>query len=365
MKTILPRRTGKPARADPKTRKRQQRGSILIELLVGVLVFGVLSAALTPIMRSVISMNDRAYDERHKLNNALIGSALMTVASTSQLGRLPAPATSGSHSNSIYNPSDTSPIGLALTAALIQSGLNMNEVNDDGRAAALLRVYQSVSPDPLVTPLYFQNGPLVQLRYDVGVIYLTKCAKANTSCNPNPVTGIAGDSPRMTQSNFATWSSSGTDGPAFYVSSLPVQKMMLSNTVQRLERIRDAMLSYLRTQQLTASGSDTTNWYPNQNGLSSPGNRAGMNPMVNQGCRDGWYRLDDAASQILPRLGLSTMEYGKTAWGGSIEYCRDYDPTGSQNSDEPPHYGALRISSDVSSGQPPHSLPGNNVVLTF
>lgn len=358
------KKSGRPARASPKKTHNQQ-GSILIELLIGVLVFGLLSAALTPVMRSIITMNDRAYDERNRLNNVLIGSALMSVAATSYYGRLPAPVSTGSQINAIYDPGNISPSGLALTAALIQAGLNINEINDDGKSSSNLRVYQAVSPDPLVTPLYFQNGPLIQLRYDVGAIYLTKCAKTNSNCNPNPLTGIPGDSQAMTTSNYATWQSSGSDGPAFYVSSLPIQKMMLSNTVQRLERIRESMLGYLRAQQLTASGSDTTNWYPNQNGLPEQGNRSGANPLLNQGCRDGWYRLDDGSSQILPILGLSVMEFGKTAWGGSIEYCRDYDPTGTQIANTPPHYAALRIFSDVSTGQPPHTLPGNNVVLTF
>lgn len=358
------KRYSRRPRARPKP-LATQRGSVLLELMIGVLIFGILSAALTPIMRSVISMNDRAYEERHRLNNVLIGQALLSVASTSQYGRLPPPANTAGLISAVHDPSDTGPTGLAVTSALVQAGLNMTEVNDDGRAGARVRVYQLISPPAIVTPMYFQNGPLVQLRYDVGTIYLTQCVRSDSGCNPNPSTGIPGTSPVLTTSNYSSWTTTGTDGPAFYVSSLPIQKMMLSTTVQRLDRVREAMLGYLRVQQLTASGSDVTNWYPNQNGLSAPGNRTVSDPLLNQGCHDGWYRLDDAGSQVLAVLGLSALEYGRTAWGGSIEYCRDYDPAGMQAANTPPHYAALRILADVSTGQPPHTLPGNNVVLTF
>lgn len=351
------------ARARP-NRRQAQRGFALLEIMISVLVIGILSAALGPLMRSIITMNERAYEERHRLNNLRIGAALMSVASSSKLGRLPAPVTSGALTNAIYNPADSTPAGLALSSALVQAGVNMAEVNDDGRTAANVRVYQMVSPPAMQTPLFFQSGPSVFLRYDVGAIYLTACSKGSADCNPGPG-GVPGDSAAMTVANHANWATSGTDGSPFLISSLPVQKMMLANTVQRLERLREAMVGYLRVQQLTASASDSTNWYPNQLGNSEPGSLATSNPAGNQDCLDGWYRLDDG-NNILPTLGLAGEEFGQTAWGGSIEYCRDYDPTGLQDPDQPPHYAALRILRDISQGLPPdNAVRGNNVFLTF
>jgi hypothetical protein len=249
---------------------------------------------------------------------------------------------------------------------LTQSGVNPSEINDDGTASKNVRVYQLVQGLTQQVPLYFRSGPLVTLTYDFGAIYLTTCPKGSTTCNPNSATGVPGDSQAISANNYTTWSTSGSDGRANFVSSLPIQKQMLATTVQRLDKVRDTLLSYLRTQQVTAAGGDTTNWYPNQDGKATPGSLSGANPATNQGCRDGWYDLSQAGVSVLPTVGLSAQEYGMTAWGGPIQYCRDYDPTGAGTPNAPPHYAAIRINVNVSAGLAPDgAVPGNNIVLTF
>jgi len=341
------------------------RGFTLVELLITVMVIGVVTILLAPTFNSLITSQRLAYDEKHHLNNQLIGSGLLNYAANStQNGRLPPPYTGSGYTKTVYNPADGSPSGIALAQSLTQSGINPSEINDDGTASKNVRVYQLVQGLTQQVPLYFRSGPLVTLTYDFGAIYLTACAKTDTTCNPNPATGVPGDSPALSAANYTTWSTSGRDGRAHFVSSLPIQKQMLATTVQRLDKVRDTLLSYLRTQQVTAAGGDTTNWYPNQAGASAPGSLSGANPATNQGCRDGWYSLFSTA--VLPTVGLSAQEYGITAWGGAIEYCRDYDPTGTGTPDAPPHYAAIRINANVSAGLgPDHAVPGNNIVLTF
>jgi len=344
-----------------------QRGFTLVELMVTVIVIGIMSMVLAPAFGSFVSAQKLAYADKHRMNNQLIGVALLKYAANSTTtGRLPAAYTGGGYTKTVYNPSDGTAAGLALTQTLTQSGINPGEINDDGTTVKKVRVYQLVQGLTQSVPLYFQSGPLATLTFDFGAIYLTDCMLATASCNPTAGTGVPGTSAAMTSGNYTTWAIAGTDGTAFFVSSLSIQKDMLATTVQRLDKIRDSLISYLRVQQVTAGGSDTTNWYPNQAGAAAAGTLTGGVPGTNQGCRDGWYDLSNAGVTVLPTIGLSASEFGTTAWGGAIQYCRDYDPTAAKAANAAPHYAAIRILASVSSGSAPdNAVVGNNIVLTL
>lgn len=339
-----------------------QQGFTLVELLIVVLVLGVVSVLLAPAYSSLMSAQKSAYVEKHRLNNMLVGNSLISyAANATQYGRLPAAYTGSGYTKTVYDPANAT-----LAQVLTQSGVNPAEINDDATAARNVRVYQVVQGLAQAVPLYFQSGPQVTLTYDFGALYMTTCPKASTTCNPTAATGVPGSSPALTAANYTTWATTGTDGQAYFVSSLPVQKQMLATTVQRLDKVRDSLLSYFRGQQITAAGGDTTNWYPNQLGASAAGSLSGATPATNQGCRDGWYNLQNVAVSVLPTVGLAHEEYGVTAWGGAIQYCRDYDPTGASGADTAPHYAALRIHKNASvGGAPDAAVPGNNIVLTF
>lgn len=342
---------------------RLERGFTLIELLVTIIVIGIVTVMLSPVLGDLIASQRQAYNEKHNLNNQLIAKGLTDFArNNSALGRLPAPYTGGGYNSTVYNPSDATPAGVALTQSLTQTGVQVSEINDDGTAARKVRTYQVVTTPTINVPLYFQSGPLVTLQYDFGVLYLTGCERGNTGCNGGGSPG--GSSPLLTAANIATYATNTADGAPQFVSSLPVQKEMLIKSTQRLERVRDTLLGYLRSREISAAAGDTTNWFPNQLGNSAAGSLAGAAPAANQGCRDGWYTLSTDTT-ILLTIGLAPEEFGRTAWGGTIQYCRDYDPNGTSGANNPPHYGALRINKNVSTGGAPSATPGDNIVLTF
>lgn len=338
--------------------KARVAGFTLLEMVIALVVIASLAPLLAGAFAQYQTASRAAYQDKHRLNDQQIASALLHYAATqTALGTLPAAYSGAGYTSTVYNPGDTSAGGLALTQALTQSGVAPGELNDDGTTGRRVRVYQRVDNLVQQVPLYFQSGPLVALRYQFGAVYVTACPWAETVCNPTAATGVPGSSPVLTGANYQTWSTSGTDLPPAYLSSLPLQKNMLATTVQRLDKVRDALLAYLRAQQVTAAGGDATNWYPGT-GLG------GAAPASNQGCRDGWYDL--SSTTVLPTVGLTTAEFGRSAWGAPVQFCRDYDPTGTKAPNASPHYGAIRIHASVSQGLAPDAaVTGNNVVLSF
>lgn len=338
----------------------KNRGFTLAEMMVTLGLSSIMLTLMTPLYQEMAATQQNAYAEKHKFNNLLIGQALLSAASgKGAKGQLPPPYTGGGYTNAIYNPNDTSTPGTSLTQELLKQGVLQTEINDDGTVTSRVRVYQMVSGLTQMVPLFFQSGPVVQLTYQYGAIYLTECPKASLSCNPTSTSGVPGDSPALTAMNFNSWTSKGSDGVATTISTLSLQKQMLGATAERLNKVRDAFIFYMRGRQITAAAGDTTNWYPS--GSSSMG---GALPSSNQGCRDGWYPL--SSGDLLATIGLSTSEYATTTWGGAIQFCRDYDPTGSKGANASPHFAALRINSNVSLGiDPDPTVLGNNVVLTF
>lgn len=340
---------------------KRQAGMTIVELIVAVFVVGLLSMALAPVLNSYVVSVRTSYMKRQEVVNQTIGVALMQYAQdATALGTLPAPYTGGGYTSTIYNSTDNTTAGLALRAALTQSGINPAEINDDNYPSKRVRVYQRVTGLAVHPPLYFQSGPLVTLHYHFGAIYTTACERGNTSCNPTAATGLPGTSTAMTAANYTTWTPTGSDQGVYFVSSLPLQKQMLANTAAKVDKIRDSLMSYFRTRQATASGNDTTNWW-----LPATSTLAGASPGTNQGCRDGWYDLS-TNTEILPAAGLTPATDGKTAWGGRIEFCRDYDPAGTASPNTVPHLAAIRFHSSVSFGLAPDAVVlGNNVVLTL
>lgn len=342
---------------------KTQRGFTLLEMVIVAFIIGIIGMTLTPVWNSYRGSTKASYSSQQTANDERIASALLAYAANSTaLGTLPSPYTNAgtNYNNAIYNPTDLTPGGQALAAALVTAKVNPNEVNDDGYSTQRVRVYQEVTGLTQSIPLFFQHGPVVTLTYQYGAIYETACARASSACNPNPTSSLPGASSQLTAANLATWTTTAPDFPPTFLSSLQIQKGLLQKTGDRVNTIRDALLYYLREQQRQALATDTTNWYP-----SESASLGGATPASNQGCRDGWYDLS-TSTVVLPTIGKATAEFGTTAWGAPIQYCRDFDSLGTKSPNAPPHWGALRINANVSLGLAPDAaIPGNNIVLTF
>lgn len=337
-------------------RPMRARGFTLAELLIVVVIIGILLLLSAPIVGEYVASMKANRREQAAQDNQAIASAMQQWA-RSNGGRLPPPYSGAGYVSTIQNPSGSTPQEISFNAAMADLALPRNAVNDDGTTARNVRVYQRLTGITRDVPLYGRSGPAVILTYDLGVIYLTECALTGSSCNPNGATGRPGASPPLTGANRNTWTQVSPDTGARFVSTLPTEMDMLTATARRVDRVRDALLSYYRGKQLAAAPTDTTNWYPGSA-------LAGMSPAGNQGCRDGWYALD--ATAVLPLIGLSREEFGVTAWGGRIEYCADYDPLASKSPNAPPHAAALRFLASASSGGAPDpSVLSNNVLLTL
>ena len=338
----------------------KQHGFTLIEITMVLVALAILAAVFTPIYGSIGVSQGRAAVARNYMNSSKIADALNATAATIPGAVLPNPYTGAGYFRTVYNPADTSAVNLALIENLKKAQVPFGEVNSDGTAGESVRVYQLVSGLSKTMPWDYKSGPLITLNYQFAAIYMTECRKGTATCNPNAATGVPGDSAALTATNFSTWAPAGTDQDAVYINTLDVQTDMLETTKQKMLKLQDAFLSYFRTAQVTAAAGDGTNFYP-----AATSSMAGQNPAgVQQGCRDGWYSL--TTSDILPKIGLTTAQYGTTAWNAPIEYCRDYDPTGTKSPDASPHFAALRIRSNLSLGAAPDSsIPNNNIVFTF
>lgn len=332
----------------------RQDGFTLIEILSCVALLGGLLYLLAPMVRDGYSALVRAADGRQALSNQNVAAVLLDAARTrSVLGKLPEPYSGGGLRNAVLDPLDSD-----LVSLFSQAGLLPRDINSDGTAAQNARVYQRTPDISMQVPLYFRSGPLVTLAYQIGAVYSTRCPISSGACAG--VAGIPGASAALTVANVATWAPTQPDYGVQIFSTLQLQRSMMQTTVTNVDLMRDNFQNYYRESQRLASATDTTNWYP-----AATTSLAGQNPATNQGCYDGWYDLSSSSVNVLAQIGMDQARYGKTQWGGPLQYCRDYKPT-AVGPNKVPHYGAIRLNANVSAGVAPDSSnPTNNVVLTF
>lgn len=340
-------------------RTSRQRGFSLIEAMMVVSIMGVLSVLMAPMMGELFAARKLAMQDQERQINAAIAASFLQFARTeSPFGRLPEPY---SHAGSGFILAPWDPSDAALASLFQERGLKTDNINTDGRAIRGIRVYQRLEDLVEEVPIAGITGPTVELLYDFGVIYSTMCSSTGgTGCNEAP---IPADSEALTEANRSTWKTAGEDFGEAFVSSLPVQRERLNLTIQNMDQVRDAFREFVRSAQL-ASPADPSNFLPNS--TSSPASTLGApgspGRIAGQGCTVSWISL--SSSDVLEKIGMTPEISGETAWGGALEYCRDYDATGTQATGDVPHHGAIRFNRFVSEGLDPDAVTAtNNIVL--
>jgi prepilin-type N-terminal cleavage/methylation domain-containing protein len=342
--------------------KSRSKGFTVVELLIAVVILGVMAKAIAALMPQMGALSTMEYNARQQSTNAAIASAMESwAASQSNLGDLPAPYTGAGLTSAPLNPASAAAPDLALMDLIRRNRVDPSSFVDDASAMRNVRVYRRLTGLTETFPIYRNTGPVATLTYQVGVIYTTACAFTGSTCNPNPGLGIPGQSPVLSAANRQTWDTVNPDVGAVFLSNLGVQRARLDLTAERMRKISNELVKFFNLMRISAAPTATTNFFP-----STPlVNLAGANPATNMGCRDGWYNLDDANVTVLAQLSLPQNEFGVTPWGGRIQYCRDYDPLGTNGANAEPHYGALRIRASVSLGLAPTGVAANDLVITF
>lgn len=331
----LSRKTGAAA---PLYGRKHAQGFSLIEIIIAIVVVGVLTLILSQNFAGALSAFSTAQDEEQEaLNKRLASVALDYAATVSPTGKLPTPELA----NYQFNLADPT-----LKALLVEARITPREANDTPQYA---RVYQvATPPSPTINvPLYGATGPAVTLAYEEGVIVATHCRRTE-ACN-TPIPGASGV---FNTTTFDTYTLQGEDFGLARFSTLGLQKLKLARTAENIDTIRTRMQEIFRERQRQTDANSTTNFFPRPavfpSAIKTP-------DCINA----GWFNLD---SDILGQIGLTANQYGFTAWGGKIQYCPDFDPTGSAI-DTPPHFAALRILSNPSTGGDPDAT--NSLVIPF
>ena len=334
---------------------KKQQGFSLWELVIALSIVGAMTVLLGPVFQWYFTTRDNVYKEKQQyINQSIVESYINYAKGSSALGVLPVPYTGGTWTNSVVQSTDTT-----LLAYLTQQNFPQTEIYHDGTGNKNARVYEQVTGLTQSAPLLVQSGPTVTLDYSMGVVYTSNCGITDGTCidaikTANPYNSGTVNSwvPNTNQTGVAT------------VSNLLVQKSMLMDTANRLDKLREAFITYYKTLQLQSSPSATTNYFPNANGTT--GNNTSTLGATVQGCWHTWIDLTDVGNSVLETIGLTKEEFSTTAWGGRIEYCRDYDNSASPVANTVPNFGALRINKNVSSGGVPDTVTlTNNVLLTI
>ena len=325
---------------------KKQHGFTLVEILIAIVLAGVLLRIWSSGMGDAHTAFDTARESEQEAINKRLASVLIDYAATaSPTGALPTPE-AGTYSSSI--PFTT------LQAQLVEARIRPIEAVSDASATKNLRVYQTVPGQTLTMPLYTTFGPAMTLTYTEASIHSTYCAQADV-CNA----GVPGKSGTLSASTLNAYGVLGDDYGLTRFSTLAIQKQKLSQTADNIIAIRDRMQELFRERQRTANANDTTNFYPTE--IHPIGASA-----TTVDCKGGWFSL--SATDILPQVGLTPSVNGKTAWGGEIQYCPDYDALAPSTwtANAPPHFAALRLLTNVSAGGIPSTTDGTtSTVIPF
>lgn len=193
------------------------------------------------------------------------------------------------------------------------------------------------------------------LEYKAGVIVQTDCPKGST-CD----TGESWATPAYVQTG---WVPNARITKSVPYNNLESMQTLASGTVERVVYVQQKIREYTQEMVISNPANLDVNYLPVPNLPSTP-DRSGTDPTGNGGCINGWWDLGSASVNLLDIVGLE-QSYGTTLFGGSVQYCADFDLTAVDASaaDTAPHVGAIRINRFVTRGSAPSSNNNDNVIF--
>lgn len=355
-------------------KKSSQSGFTLMELLVVTMIIGLMAPMLSQIITQGLAAKERVYREEQTLINKKIADALVgwagTVGMTTPFGAMnPGRLPQSPLDWSIVN--DTT--DFEGIRAQIEAVVPNDEINTDGTQVGYRRAYQVLPingvDEAFKARLWGSYGPEILLEYDVATLWLSSCDTNGTE--PACADDRPGYSPELTLNPTAVgyyrnYTFDTSDTGAVMISTLPNQQKNLRVLANQVEAIRNRLLEAFRARATRVSGDMIADnhfmpWDKSALTIINPTSAS------SQYCSYAWIPLDTGLGKtILGQLGFSE-DRGLTPWGGSIEYCPDYNPDPAwvaADRDQSPHAAALRFNQMVTDGVPP-GAPGNNVVVVF
>lgn len=342
----------------------KRNGFTLIELLVVIVILGYVLSQVYSLFPLLAFNQERAYIEKSFESSRGVGLGILKTANEST-GRLVEPFNGTAAGKTLayapVSPVGTDPDSLSLIQNIQGSGVTGEKIFSDGSFSLNVRVYQRVPNLTKSLPIRGISGDTVNVTYDVGVVYQTQCPQASP-CNSSASGAIPGASPIMTSLNYATWITTPPDMEPFFFSTLDYQKRLLDLTMDNISVIIRRIQNDYAYRSISSAPNDITNFYMGPNNTGAPNLSGIANSLTNEGCYDGWYELGSLNVNLLERYGLNRSAYGKTLWGGALEYCRDFDPINS-GKNTLPHSAAIRFNKNVTAGNP--TVTGQNIVIAF
>lgn len=338
---------------------KKHHGFTLIEMLISIVVIGAVLAITSGLFAQTTSLERKTERLAQKDLSVRTARIIEAFADSELNGRLPSPLFEDEYYSTFVLDTESSSF---ITSEAFLRNMSVEQLANNGKASPQQRVYQVIRDLTFQTTTRGFAGPLVNLTYDIGVVYMSGCSISDITCHPNADTNIAGFSPLFTTDNAATFDVIEPDYGLARLSSLGIQRRLLKESMERIDDVQAALSAYFTARYLAAPPDPEINHYPGGTGVIGT-----RDPIANNGCAEDWIDLSgttEAGREVMYQIGLQSALRGKTAWGGPIQYCRDYMPDGIGTAGASPHNAALRIHRDVSTAASPTTAE-NTVIFAI
>ncbi|RZD19631.1 prepilin-type N-terminal cleavage/methylation domain-containing protein [Pseudoalteromonas sp. MEBiC 03485] len=329
---------------------RQSHGFSLIEVLVAITILAIAASASSGLINQIAGFYKIERDLENDTELRAIADAHVKYASVHNSGAILSAFTEG----------DCYSCAIDTTNAAL-----VNYVESRTQRTAKISNYDSSSVKNVrglmldattyQASLNLPSAINLILEYRAAVVVQTNCPKSST-CD----TDESWKTPAYTQTG---WVPNSTIEKAVPFNNLEILQGLASSSVERVILVQQKIREYKHELVLANNADVNINFLPVSTHPSTP-DYTGSDPTVNGGCINGWYDLGSANVNVLSIVGLEAS-YGLTLFGGSIEYCADFDLTAvdASTADTAPHVGALRINRFISRGASPDVSNNNNILF--